>query len=300
MVTAFLVVGSCLLSCRNNSPSDLPSFSGQRSFEYLQKQVSFGPRVPGTDNGAICRKYFREFLGNLGARIDMVSFLHIDKITGKEIPMINIIAHFRGKDANANTYLFAAHYDSRPRAEYDPDSTKRNMPIDGANDGASGIAVLMELANLISVKPPRANIDFALLDGEDWGLPGDHDEYFLGSKEFIKRSIKEKYKFVIVIDMIGDSDLKIYREEYSSRYSLELTNLIWNKAKKLGVNAFVDSIGYAILDDHISFMTIGLPSAVIIDFNYPYWHTTSDTPDKCSPKSLEAVGRVLTAIIYEL
>ncbi len=278
-----------------------PSFDGDKAYQYLREQVEFGPRVPGTAGAVRCRDYFASFFQGLGVSIETMDFTHIDKATGKMIPMTNLLAHFKGIDSLSNkTYLFAAHWDSRPRAEMDPDSTRRNNPIPGANDGASGVAVLMELANLLAREKPRVNIDIVLLDGEDWGKQEDIDEYFLGAKDFVKRNVGDIYKSAILVDMVGDKDLKICREEFSNHYYPQLNDLIWSTASKLGEKAFVDSVGYSVMDDHLSFMTIGIPSADIIDFDYAYWHTTQDTPDKCSPQSLGIVGRVLTELIYKL
>ena len=170
----------------------------------------------------------------------------------------------------------------------------------GADDGASGVAVLMELANLFAKQKPRVNIDLALLDGEDFGQPHDVSEYFLGARELAKRGWTDRYKFALVIDMIGDKDLHIYREGFSNRYSTKINDLFWKTAAELGESAFVDSVKYDIQDDHLSFMTRNLPSAVIIDFDYPYWHTLQDTPDKCSPQSLAAVGWVVATVMYRL
>jgi len=291
-----------LIACsaeKNETP--VPSFDGDRAFSYIEKQVSFGPRVPGSDNSVNCQKYLIDFFDNLGAAVDTMQFVHVDKITGKPITMVNIIASFTGYDEdNDEKYILAAHYDSRPRAEYDPDSTKRNNWIDGADDGASGVAVLMELGNLLASQRARVDIDMLLLDGEDYGRPGDLDEYFLGAKDFVLRDVKDKYKFALVIDMIGDKDLRIYREEHSNKYSPEFTDRVWKIAAELGETAFVDSVKHAIYDDHLSFMTIKLPAAVIIDFDYRYWHTTHDTPDKCSPESLASVGRVVATLLYRL
>ncbi len=291
-----------LLSCGSEtSNKNIPVFDGQRAFDYLEKQVSFGPRIPGSENAANCREYFIRFFDSLGIPVDTFQFVHNCKVSGKPITMINILASFNSEDKNvSDRYLLAAHYDSRPRAEYDPDSLKRENWIDGANDGASGVSVLMELANLMTSQRPRVGVDLILLDGEDYGRPGDLDEYFLGAKDFVKRNIREKYKSALVIDMIGDSDLKIYKEEHSSKYSPEITDLVWQIAARLGETAFVDSVKHAIHDDHLSFMTINLPSAVIIDFDYKYWHTTYDNVDKCSAASLRTVGRVVTELIYEL
>ncbi|MEW5924903.1 MAG: M28 family peptidase [Candidatus Zixiibacteriota bacterium] len=292
---------SLIFACGEKNTVSVPQFSGERAFEFIEKQVAFGPRVPGSDNSRRCREFFIQFFDSLGGTVDTMQFIHNDKTTGKPVEMINVIASFKGTDSLDNRrYLLAAHYDSRPRAEYDPDSTRREEWIAGANDGASGVAVLMELASLFAEQKPRADIDFVLLDGEDYGPPGRLDEYFLGAKEMIRRDIKDKYQFALVIDMIGDRDLKIYREEFSNKYSPQVTDMIWKMAAGLGEAAFVDTVGYAIHDDHLSFMTIGLQSAVIIDFNYKYWHTTADTPDKCSPQSLQSVGNVVTSLLYRL
>ena len=153
---------------------------------------------------------------------------------------------------------------------------------------------------IISGHKPRVNIDMALLDGEDYGPPGHIDEYFLGARDMVRRNIKGKYKFALIVDMIGDKDLKVYRDEFSEKYSPQITDQVWNTAKQLGESAFIDSVGYAVQDDHLSFLTIKLPATLIIDFNYKYWHTTHDTPDKCSPESLASVGRVVTTFLYKL
>ncbi len=300
IITVIASIVLFLSACGGKIEITHPDFDGQRAFSYIEKQVSFGPRVPDTDNSRRCREYLIEFFDSLGAKTDTMEFPHNDKITGKAMTMVNVLASFDAAGEGAKRYLFAAHYDSRPRAEYDPDTTKRGEWIDGANDGASGVAVLMELANLLSQQPLNVSIDFALLDGEDYGRPGDLSEYCLGAKDMILRDIKGKYEWAIIVDLIGDKDLRIPREANSQKYFPDLNNQVWNIAKELGETAFVDTVGTPIYDDHLSFMTIKLPAIVIIDFNYKYWHTTHDTPDKCSPQSLRAVGNVLTTLIYRL
>ena len=302
--SVFLILIACfvVLSCKTKmEQTEAPVFDGQRAYGYLEKQVSFGPRVPGSDNAVNCRKYFMNFFDSLGISNDTMQFVHNSKVSGKPVTMINIIASIDPMDKDVTKrYLLAAHYDSRPRAEHDADPDKRENWIDGANDGASGVAVLMELANLFAAQKPGVGIDLLLLDGEDFGRPGDLDEYFLGAKDYVKRNIKGKYEFAIVVDMIGDSDLKIYREEHSNKYSPEVTDLVWNTAARLGETTFVNSVKHAIYDDHLSFMTIKLQSVVIIDFDYKYWHTTLDNADKCSAASLGSVGRVVTELMYSL
>jgi glutaminyl-peptide cyclotransferase len=185
------LIGVAFVSCGSNDKIIPPPFDGAQSFEFLIKQVSFGPRVPGTENSRRCQNYLISFFDSLGAKVDTMQFVHRDQITGKVIPMMNILVHFRGTDAGAkDNYLFAAHYDSRPRAENDNDPAKKILPIDGANDGASGVAVLMELGRLFTIKKPRVNIDLVFFDGEDWGESGNLDEYFLGPNILSPESTK--------------------------------------------------------------------------------------------------------------
>jgi len=302
LVLIIISGGILLISCSGGKNATVPEFNGNRALDFIEKQVAFGPRVPGSDNSAKCREYFIKFFDSLGAEVDTMEFIHTDKFSGEKIPMVNVIAAFNGSESGStDRCLLAAHYDSRPRAEYDPDSTKRGEWIDGANDGASGIAVLMELGIMIAEQKPPINVDMVLLDGEDYGPPGHLDEYFLGARDMVRRDeVKGKYKFALIIDMIGDKDLKIYREEFSDRYSPQITDWVWKTAEQLGETAFNDSIGYAVHDDHLSFLTIKLPATLIIDFNYKYWHTTYDTPDKCSAESLASVGRVVATCLYSL
>ena len=171
-------------------------------------------------------------------------------------------------------------------------------PIDGANDGASGVAVLMEMAHLIAAQPPPAAVDLVLVDGEDWGKVGDHAAYTIGSREYARLGVRDKYEFGIILDLIGDQDQQIYREGYSERYASELNDMVWGVAGRLGVETFIDSVKYTVIDDHLSLSLSGVPSIDIIDFDYDYWHTEFDTPDKCSSESLTNVGRVVAEIVY--
>jgi Zn-dependent M28 family amino/carboxypeptidase len=259
-----------------------PAFDSQRAYRYLVEQVDFGPRVPGSRASAECRDFFSNHFMGLGACVDSQAFMFFDPYSQTDIPLTNIIAQFTGTDETAKAVVLMAHYDSRPRTDYASDSTLKDDPIDGANDGASGVAVLMELGNLFAQKAPPCNVDLVLVDGEDWGKPRDLDYYLLGSREFARRGIREKYRFGIVIDMIGDSSQQLYREGYSERSCRALNDAVWGAAA----------------DDHLSLISAGVPAIDIIDFDYPYWHTEFDTPDKCSPTALANVGRVLVEIIY--
>jgi len=275
-----------------------PAFDGQKAYRYLIEQVDFGPRVPGSKASAECRDFFSNHFLGLGARVDSQAFTFFDPYSQTDIPLTNVIARYTGTGEAAEAVVLMAHYDSRPRTDYARDPKLKDKPIDGANDGASGVAVLMELGNLFAQKAPPCNVDLVLVDGEDWGKPRDLDYYLLGSREFARRGIREKYRFGIVIDMIGDSSQQLYREGYSDRSYRALNDAVWRAAARLGITTFRDTIKYTIIDDHLSLVSAGVPAIVIIDFDYPYWHTEFDTPDKCSPTALANVGRVLVEIIY--
>ena len=275
-----------------------PAFDGDRAYRYLVRQVDFGPRVPGTKASLECRDFFfRHFVG-LGAEVDSQAFMFFDPYSQTDIPLTNVVARFTGSGGISESIVLMAHYDSRPRTDYASDPELKDKPIDGANDGASGAAVLMELGHLFAQKAPPCHVDLVLVDGEDWGKPHDLDYYLLGSREFARRGIREKYRFGIVIDMIGDSSQEIYREGYSDRCCRALNDAVWGAAARLGITTFRDTLKYTIIDDHLSLVSAGVPAIDIIDFDYPYWHTEFDTPDKCSPAALANVGRVLAEIIY--
>ncbi|HKK21526.1 MAG TPA: M28 family peptidase [candidate division Zixibacteria bacterium] len=294
LLILFVAIGGC-----SGDLTKTPEFDGQRAYQYLVDQVGFGPRVPGTEASAKCRDYLYRFFDSLKIAVDSQEFNFFDPYSAREIRMVNIIASVTpiGTDTRSRVLLMA-HYDSRPRAEHSVDPAMQERPIDGANDGASGVAVLMELANLFAAKPPAIGIDIALVDGEDWGKESDHDLYMLGSREFARHNIRNRYKYGIVVDMVGDKDQNIYKEAYSEMYAAKLNDLVFATAAKLGVHTFIDSVKYTIQDDHLSLITAGVPSVDIIDFDYPYWHTVQDTSDKCSGESLANVGRVLATILY--
>lgn len=272
-----------------------PAFDGDRALTLLERQTALGPRVPGSDGWHGFQTMLRRFCDSLKISVAVQPFPYHDYLTGDTINLVNWIVSINPD--NGNRILVAAHYDSRPRADRDPDSARWNQPISGANDGASGSAVLMHLMELLSVQPPRIGVDLAFFDGEDYGTSGQLDQYLLGSTYFAAHGMP-RYRFGLLLDMIGDRDLRIYREGYSERYAREIDDKVWKTAARLGVNAFVDSLGAEVIDDHIPIVGAGVPMIDIIDFDYPYWHTVADTPDKCSAASLEAVGRVVMEVIY--
>jgi len=225
-----------------------------------------------------------------------------DGYGNEKLRLTNLIAAFRPQAATR--ILLCAHWDTRPRADRDENNSRRNDPMIGANDGASGVAVLLEIAGLLQSAPPPVGIDIVLFDGEDYGKEGDRDRYLLGSKYFAEHG-HGKYvpRFGILLDMIGDRELEIPKEQNSLRFAPDIVQLLWNTARELGVTQFVDEVGDEVLDDHWPLNAAGIKTIDLIDFNYPdrtnrFWHTHQDIPENCSAESLEAVGAVLTHVIY--
>ncbi len=195
--------------------------------------------------------------------------------------------------------MLCAHWDSRPRCDQDPDSSYWHTPLMGANDGASGVAILLEIGRLLKIRKPPIGVDIVLFDGEDYGLSKEKEGWFLGSTYFSENLGLYRPRFALLLDMVGDSSLQIYREGYSERYSKDINDYIWNIANEIGVTNFSDSVKYTISDDHVPLISRGLRAIDIIDFDYPYWHTHDDTPDKCTPSSLAKVGRVILTAIFD-
>jgi len=271
-----------------------PDFDSARAFDLLRKQCDFGPRPPGTPAHEKCRDYLLAELSKYTASAELQNFEHVR--SGKTYPMSNIIARF-GK-AGTPAILLCAHWDTRPTADQELEPADQRKPILGANDGASGVAVLLELARMFHEHPPAVPVTIVLFDGEDFG-PKEGD-MFLGAKFFAsKLSEKSRYKYGILLDMVGDKDLEIYRESNSQGAAGFVVDKIWTAARKLGhASEFKDQVKYGISDDHIPLIQAGVPCADVIDFDYPYWHTLSDTVDKCSPKSLQTVGETIAKVVY--
>ena len=275
------------------------TFDEKTAFEYLKKQCDFGPRDPSSKGHKLCMNFLIEEMKKFTKYVSVQKFTHYDLKNKKTLHLANIIGKFVSSQSQTSRKILCAHWDTRPRADRDKDPENRNKPILGANDGASGIAVLLELSRIMSKFPPPVTIDVIFFDGEDYGEEGNLDEYFLGSKYFSKNLPYKGYECAILLDMIGDRDLRIQKEVFSNYYFSDLVNDIWNRARKLGIKQFVPSINGEILDDHrILAEEAGIPSIVIIDFDYQYWHTIQDTPDKCSSESLKAIGDVIIDYIY--
>lgn len=264
--------------------SDSVSFDGDRAYADVQTQVDMGPRTPGSQGHAQVREWMRMELESAQWMVEV----HEAERLGH--PIYNIIAK---RSEEPPQIILAAHYDTRFVADNDPDFSKRNQPVPGANDGASGVAVLMELARTLPKDTLPVWIVF--FDAEDNGRIEGWD-WILGSRAFVEE-VPVQPQAVIIVDMIGDADLNIHYEVNSDK---TLREEIWKTAEQLGYgNVFIQSQKHNMLDDHTPFLERGIPAVDIIDFDYPYWHTTEDTADKVSAESLKAVGDTLWHWVVE-
>jgi Zn-dependent M28 family amino/carboxypeptidase len=283
---------------RQTMEKKAPIFDGSQAYRFLKAQTDFGPRNPNSSGHKQCLLFLENELKKYAESVSLQRFNH--KGYGETLSLANVFARFN--TSASRRILLLAHWDTRPRAEEDADPALRDKPIIGANDGASGVAVLLELARIMKDNPPPIGVDILLTDGEDYGdsrKDGNNDLYFLGARHFARTKAPEYTpEYGILLDMIGDRDLQIPLEQNSMRFAPQLMDIVWSAAEEIRVTQFIRVPGESISDDHLPLNEVGIPTIDLIDFQYPHWHTHQDTPDKCSPESLEAVGSVLSAVIY--
>jgi Zn-dependent M28 family amino/carboxypeptidase len=287
-----LIVGLILMSAaawyayslRAPSTAAGVPFDGQHAYADVQTQVAFGARLPGSEGHAKVVEWIVAELNNAGWQVE------IQESEALEHPIRNIVAR---RSDEPPQIVIGAHYDTRMFADNDPDPAQHTSFVPGANDGASGVAVLLELAR--SLPEETVSVWLVFFDAEDNGRIEGWD-WILGSREFVKNNPIQP-QAVIIVDMIGDADLNIYKERNSNP---DLTDEIWKVAKGLGYESkFIPEYRHSMIDDHTPFLEAGIPAVDIIDFDYPYWHTVQDTPDKVSAESLQAVGETLRAWVIQ-
>lgn len=273
-----------------------PPDSSRDAWWYLERQVGFGPRNPGSVGHRLVRDFLHAELLNLADSVEVQAFEISSE--GEDYEMSNISALFRSSDGQSEPYvILAAHFDTRPQAEHDPDPALRHTPIVGANDGASGVAILMEIAGVLAMKRPPVPIRLVFFDGEDFGPSA--DMMFLGSRRLAAEIDPSEVRYMILLDMVGDEDLDIFIEENSYTFAPQLVDAVWASAASMGYSSvFHNEVRHWILDDHIPFINRGIPAIDIIDFDYPFWHTTHDTIDKCSKESLDTVRDVILDVVF--
>ncbi len=282
--TLFLAITGWYAFSFNTYSTTPETFDGERALADVEAQVAMGPRTPGSAGHAQVREWMRTELENTGWLVEV----HEAERLGH--PIYNIIAK---KGGELPQIILAAHYDTRFIADHDPVETKRSEPVPGANDGASGVAVLLELARILP--DDTVPVWLVFFDAEDNGRIEGWD-WILGSRAFVEE-IPVRPRAVIIVDMVGDADLNLYYERNSD---VTLRAEIWKTAERLGYgDIFIPSEKHSMLDDHTPFLEKGIPAVDIIDFDYPYWHTTEDTADKVSADSLKAVGDTLWHWVVE-
>lgn len=271
---------------------------GARAQARVAHQVGLGPRIPGTPGHAAMVEWLAGELARLGGRVERQAFT--DSTLGRPLPLVNLIARFG--DAGARRIVLAAHYDTRPVCDQDPDPAKRPLPLPGANDGGSGVAVLLEVAELMSRRAPPVGVELVFFDGEDQGDAGRGEEFSLGSRGYAARlpakGSEARPVAAFVFDMVGDRDLGIHPEVQSMQYAANLCELVLDAARATGARSFHRTPKHTVTDDHIPLLQAGLPAVDIIDFDYAAWHTAADRPDQTSPESLAEVARVAAWIVY--
>lgn len=270
-------------------------FSAEPAFEHLLAQCDFGPRNPGSPGHAACRAYIQEVLVACGAEIRLQEFVHHAPGLPEPVRLTNIAASFGPHEPGG--LLLGAHWDTRPWAEEDPDPARRDEPILGANDGASGTALLLALAETFREAPPARPVTLVFFDGEDLGRPGHSEEYAAGARYFAAHLTAALPDLVLIVDMVASRSMVLTVEESCRQYFPRIAGLIDALAAEVGVPGYSPGLGPFVVDDHTPFLRLGIPTILLIDFRDPVWHTHEDTPAHCSPESLGGVGRLVEELI---
>lgn len=288
--TALGVLAVLSASCHPRAAVD-----GERAHARVVHQVRVGPRIPGTATHDSVGRWIAAEVERLGGRVELQTFL--DSTLGRPTPMTNVIGRFG--PASGRRIALLAHWDSRPWSDRDPDSTRHAEPMPGANDGASGVAVLLEIAELMHQKAPAVGVELVFLDGEDLGTASNPDGYCRGSRIYAARARREDLLAGFVFDMIGDRDLSISPDLVSASNATNLVSLVLEAARATGAKHFLPTPKYDVFDDHVPLIQAGIPAVDVIDFDYPEWHTTRDLPDRVSAASLAEVAAVAAWIVYD-
>ncbi len=306
---------SCRQEAKTTATTDVavsvPVFSADSAYIFIAQQVDFGPRVPNTPAHEACADFLVARLQSFGATVTEQK-VKLRAFNGDILHANNIIASFKPEE-NQRILLFA-HWDTRPWSDNDPDPANHNKPVLGANDGASGVGVLLEIARNIGIQSPRLGIDIIFFDAEDYGAPESYsgnatDTWCLGSQHWARNPHVNPYRprFGILLDMVGAKDATFYREQISEYYARNIVDKVWTVARNQGFEKFfVNKPGGAITDDHLYVNQIaGIPSINIIQYNPQsakgfgdYWHTVHDNMSNIDKNTLFAVGTTVMQVIY--
>jgi hypothetical protein len=297
----FLVLVLALPACREAGPPPR-EFDGASAFGYLERQVGFGYRIPGTAGHRATAAWLDSLLRQRADTVVVQSWSHVTA-SRDTLPLTNFIARFNL--AAAERVLFLAHWDTRPYSD-GPGYGGPRTPVPGANDGASGVAVLLGMADALKRTPPRVGVDLLFVDGEDYAdFQKEPEDVLIGSRYYAKHQLPgPKPLYAVLFDMVGDRDLKLIPENNSLLGAPEVVELVWKVAREIGHSGvFVDAAGAGptLTDDHVELQKVGIRAIDIVDFSYGpangYWHTPADTLDKVAAHSLQVVGDVGMALV---
>lgn len=297
-----LIITACLWATVQASQTqtepkiEKQQFDGQRAMAHIAQQLVHGSREPANIQARQhTLNYIKQVLQPLSYSIRSQTF------QAYGLQGTNIWASIKGESSDnkkdRRQIMLGAHWDSRPQADRDADPKLRNHPVMGANDGASGVAVLLEMARVLAAQPPAVTVDLVFFDLEDMGDIGKRP-YSIGASQFIIRNPDYRPSAGVIVDMVCDKNLRIPRERHSQTRAPELMDRLWTIARQQRAKGFIDRTGSFINDDHVPFLDAGINVVDLIQYPFPdYWHSTADSIDKCSAESLQQVGNVLSEFI---
>jgi glutaminyl-peptide cyclotransferase len=295
-VSALLAISAvCSLSCRER-PRPPREFDGASALHYIEQQVAFGPRVPGTEAHERMGNWLDSLLRQRADTVVIQSWTHVTA-SQKKLPLRNFIARFN--PGAAKRLLLLAHWDSRPVSD-SPLSKDSSHAVMGANDGGSGVALLLGLADVLKRNPPAIGVDLLFVDGEDYGdFTQNPNDVLIGSRYYGAHQLPGGPPlYAVLFDLVADKDLQIYQEGNSLVGAPEVVELVWDTAKDLGyAGYFIASPRHTLIDDHLELQKAGIRAIDVVDFDYPAWHTQYDTIDKVSAASLQVVGDVAVELV---
>ena len=299
MIVRFSLFTSLLLGCQSSPPPR--EIDGQAALQYARTQVDFGPRIPGTDGHRRMKGWLDSLARSRADSVVIQDWIHVSK-AGDSLPLRNVLARFN--PAASRRLLFLAHWDTRPKADADT-GARAGQPVPGANDGASGVAVLLAMADALRKQPPTIGVDLLFVDGEDYGIFSEEVDVLLGSKRYAANPVEPRPEYAVLLDMVGAKGSLFRKEGNSVTAAPNVVDMVWKTASRIGYgNLFRNETGSAITDDHVPFHQAGIRAIdVITEFgqssSFPYWHTIDDTVDKLSADTLAAVGNVMMALVRE-
>lgn len=298
----------------DSNPAPAPvRFDADSAYAYIDAQVSFGPRVPGSEAAERCGDWITEKLREFGASNITEQHARVTAYNGDNLAIRNISAQY-APDAQQRI-LLVAHWDSRPWADQEPEAADRERPIDGANDGASGVGVILEMARQMSIQTPKIGVDLLLVDAEDYGRradqpesPEDDDSWCLGTQYWVEHPTfpLDGIAYAVLLDMVGGKDAVFPHEQFSLLAAPQAVSAVWKAAKRAGAGSrFPDRTGGAVMDDHVYLIRAGIPAIDIIESAHPstgsfppYWHTHADNMDNIDRQTLAAVGKTLAELVF--